>query len=99
LGASQRLLDICIEHIRSKIQSEHPKETLQAAQFKLADMAAEIYAARIYAARQMLYHAAESRDQGEKITQEASMVKLFCTEMAGRIADTAMDIFENEGYL
>ena len=94
LGASQRLLDMCIKHIRGKIQSGYPRDTLQATEFKLADMAAEIYAAR-----QMLYHAAKSRDQGKQVTQEASMVKLFCTEMAGRIADTAMDIFENEGYL
>ena len=53
----------------------------------------------IYAGRQMLYHAARLRDTGNNVTHQASMVKLFCTEMAGRIADKAMDIFEDEGYL
>ena len=56
-------------------------------------------ATEIYAGRQMLYQAARLRDAGESITREASMVKLYCTEMASRIADKAMDIFESSGYL
>jgi len=76
------------------IQSGKSKNDLQAAQFVLADMATEIYAGR-----QMLYQAARLRDTGENVTHEASMVKLFCTEMASRIADKAMDIFEDSGYL
>ena len=62
--------------------------------FQLADMATQIFAAR-----QMLYHAAQLRDKGRSVTHEASMVKLFCTEMAGCIADTAMDIFGEAGYI
>jgi acyl-CoA dehydrogenase len=53
----------------------------------------------IFAARRMLYETARRRDTGKNVAQEASMVKLFCTEMASRIADRAMDIFGNEGYL
>jgi len=56
-------------------------------------------ATEIYAARQMLYHSARLRDQGENVTHEASMVKVFCTEMADRIAGRALDIFGDEGYL
>ena len=94
LGASQKLLDLSVAHVQQMIQSGKSKSDLQAAQFVLADMATEIYAGR-----QMLYHAARLRDTGKNVTHEASMVKLFCTEMAGRIADKAMDIFEDEGYL
>jgi len=94
LGASQKLLDLSVEHVQQMIQSGKAKSDLQAVQFVLADMATDIYAGR-----QMLYHAARLRDTGNNVTHKASMVKLFCTEMAGRIADKAMDIFEDEGYL
>ena len=94
LGASQKLLDLSIAHVQHMIQSGKSRSDLQAAQFVLADMATEIYAGR-----QMLYHAARLRDTGKNVTHQASMVKLFCTEMASRIADRAMDIFGDEGYL
>jgi len=94
LGASQKLLEISAEHIKRQIESGRSKDVLQAAQFNLADMATEIYAAR-----QGLHHAACLRDAGTNVTHEASMVKLFCTEMASRIADRAMDILGDEGYL
>jgi acyl-CoA dehydrogenase len=56
-------------------------------------------ATEIYAARQMLYHAACLRDQGKQVVREASMVKLFCTEMACRVADRAVQIFGGMGYM
>lgn len=94
LGASQMLLKICVDHLKRLIESGKAKDDLQAAQFALADMATEIYAAR-----QGLHHAARRRDTGTNVTHEASMMKLFCTEMASRIADRAMDILEDAGYL
>lgn len=94
LGASQKVLQLCVERIRRKTAAGTPKDDLQADQFALADMATQIYAAR-----QMLYHTAWLRDQGKNVSQQASMVKLFCTEMASRIADMAMDIFEEDGCL
>jgi acyl-CoA dehydrogenase len=60
----------------------------------LADMATQIFAAR-----QMLYQAARLRDDGRQITSEASMTKIFCTEMASRVADHALQIFGEEGLL
>jgi acyl-CoA dehydrogenase len=94
LGASQKLLENCVAHIKHQTSSGRSRDDLQAAQFSLADMATEIFAAR-----QMLYDTARLRDTGKNVTHEASMVKLFCTEMASRIADRAMDIFGDEGYL
>jgi acyl-CoA dehydrogenase len=94
LGASQKLLEICIQRVKSKMKTGVPPDKMQSNRFALADMATEIYAAR-----QMLYHSAWLRDQGNNVAHEASMVKLFCTETASRIADKAMDVFEDEGYL
>lgn len=76
------------------MESGKTPDDLQATQFALADMATGIFAAR-----QMLYNTAELRDLGVNVTYEASMVKLFCTEMASKIMDQAMDIFEEEGML
>jgi acyl-CoA dehydrogenase len=94
LGASQRLLDLCTAEVRRRLEAGIPADGLQAAQFQLADMATEIHAAR-----RMLYHAASLRDAGRNVTHEASMVKLFCTEAASRIADRAMDLFGPEAGL
>ena len=94
LGASQKLLELCIQRLKRKIKAGVPAGEMQSNQFTLADMATEIYAAR-----QMLYHSAWLRDQGNNVVHEASMVKLFCTEIASRIADRAMDVFEDDGYL
>jgi acyl-CoA dehydrogenase len=94
LGASQKLLENCLGHLKQLLKSGKSRDDLQTAQFSLADMATEIFAAR-----RMLHETARLRDTGKNVTQEASMVKLFCTEMASRIADRAMDIFGDEGYL
>ena len=94
VGASQKVLDLCVDRVRQKLASGKPKADLQSAQFALADMATQIYAAR-----QMLYNTARRKDEGQNVTHESSMVKVFCTEMASRIADKAMDIFEEDGIL
>ena len=94
LGASQKLLDMCVDYAKQRIQFGKPIGQFQMIQIMLADMATEIYAGR-----QMLYHAACMRDEGRKITREASMVKLFCTEMACRIADKAIQIHGGMGYM
>ena len=94
LGASQKLLEMCIDYANQRVQFGKPIGQFQMIQAMLADMATEIYAGR-----QMLYHAATLRDQGKNITREASMVKLFCTEMASRIADKAIQIHGGMGYM
>jgi acyl-CoA dehydrogenase len=94
VGASQKIMELCTTNVRHRIDGGVPEDTLQAARFTLADMATEIYAAR-----QMLHHAAGMRDQGRDVRQEASMVKVFCTEMASRVADRALDLFGKEGCL
>ena len=94
LGASQKILELCLEKVRKKIREGASGNELQAVQFDLADMGTQIHAAR-----QMLYHTASLKDQGGSVTTEASMVKVFCTEMASRIAEKAIDLFEMDGSL
>ncbi len=94
LGASQKLLDLCVEYAGQRVQFGKPIGQFQMIQAMLADMATEIFAAR-----SMLYHACWLKDQGRSITREASMVKLFCTEMGSRIADKAIQIFGGMGYM
>lgn len=95
LGSAQRLLNICVEYAKTRVQFNQPIAKFQAIQWMLAEMATEIYAAR-----QMLYHAAHLRDvKGTSVIAEASMVKLFCTEMANRVADKAVQIHGGMGYM
>ena len=94
LGASQKMMELCMERIRNKLMDGVSANRIQAVQFDLADMGTQIYAAR-----QMLYHTASLRDNGKNVTTEASMVKVFCTEMASRIAEKAIDLFEMDGGL
>ncbi len=95
LGAAQRLLELSIDYAKTRIQFSRPIAEFQAIQFMLADMATQIYAAR-----QMLYHAAWLRDTtGRPVTKEAAMAKVFCTEMAGRVADMALQIHGGMGYM
>lgn len=94
LGAAQKLLDMSVAYSKERVQFGKPIARFQSVQNMLADMATEIYAAR-----QMLYHAAWLRDQGKQVIKEASMVKLFCTEMACRVADKAVQVFGGMGYM
>jgi acyl-CoA dehydrogenase len=95
LGSAQRLLELCVDYAKQRVQFKKPIGQFQSIQNMLADMATQIYAAR-----QMLYHAARLRDEkGAAVVKEASMVKLFCTEMAGRAADMAVQIHGGMGYM
>jgi alkylation response protein AidB-like acyl-CoA dehydrogenase len=66
----------------------------QAIAFRLADMATEIEVAR-----QMVWHAAALRDAGEPCLKEASMAKLFASEMAERVCSAAIQIHGGYGYV
>ena len=94
LGASQKLLELSVEYARKRTQFGRPIGHFQAIQWMLADMATEIYAARL-----MVYDAARKLDAGEQITMESSMIKLFTSEMACRVADKALQIHGANGLL
>lgn len=94
VGTAQRLLDLCADYANQRVQFGKPIASRQAIQWMIADMATELYAAR-----SMLYDAAARSDRKERITKEASMVKLFCSEMACRAADKAVQIYGGMGWM
>jgi alkylation response protein AidB-like acyl-CoA dehydrogenase len=62
-------------------------------QFQIAQMAVELEAARL-----MVYNAARLKDAGQPFLQEAAMAKLFSSQVAQRIASTAIDLFGGYGF-
>ena len=66
----------------------------QALQFRLADMAMQIEAAR-----QLIHHAASLKDAGVPCLKEAAMAKLFASEMAEKVCSEAIQIHGGYGYL
>jgi len=66
----------------------------QGISFKLADMATQIEAAK-----HLVYHAAWKKDQGQSVIKEASMAKLFSSEMAMQVTTEAIQIFGGYGYI
>jgi acyl-CoA dehydrogenase len=93
IGPAQRLLELSIAYSKQRVTFGRPIAQRQAIQWMLADAATEICAAR-----EMLYRTAWAKDQGRSVTLESSMVKLFATEMAFRVADRAVQIHGSMGY-
>ncbi|MCL6450158.1 MAG: acyl-CoA dehydrogenase family protein [Acetobacteraceae bacterium] len=94
VGAAQHALELSVQWANQRVQFGKPIGELQAIQWMLADMATEIHAGRW-----MTYHAAWKADSGLPITREAAMVKLFCSEMANRVIDLAVQIHGGTGYM
>jgi acyl-CoA dehydrogenase len=96
-GAAQRLVDEATAFAKTRTAFGKPIAQQQAIQFMLADSMTELWAARL-----MTYRTAEEIDAG--IDRKAShaqcaMAKLYASEMAGRVADRAVQIFGGRGYM
>lgn len=94
LGVAQRLLDEAVDHAKERRQFGKPIGEFQAIQHMLAEMATELYAARC-----MLYDVIERMDHGENVRGQASMVKLYTSEVANRVADKAVQILGGQGLM
>jgi len=94
VGIAQGCLDHALAHAQQRQQFGQPIGNFQAIQWKLADMATEIEAARL-----LTYRAASLYQQGRQVTKEAAMAKLFSSEAANRAAYQAMQIFGGYGYM
>ena len=94
VGLAQRCLEDSICHAKWREQFGGPLIEKQAIQFMLAEMAVDIHAART-----MVYDAARKADKGLRISRESSIVKLFASEMACRVADGALQIHGGTGYM
>jgi acyl-CoA dehydrogenase len=94
VGAAERMLEDALRYACERKQFGKPIAEFQLVQAMLADSKMEIYAAR-----SMLLDAARRRDLGLDVATEASCSKLFASEMCGRVADRAVQIFGGAGYL
>ncbi len=93
LGIAQGCLDESLKYARERRQFGRPIADFQAIQWKLADMATGVDAARLLTRR-----AARLRDAGEPCGKEAAMAKLFASTFANRAADEAVQIHGSAGY-
>ena len=94
VGMARAALDAALAYARERVAFGKPIAEHQAVNFRLADMAVQIEAAR-----QLVWHAASLRDAGEPCLKEASMAKLFATEMAERVCSDAIQIHGGYGYV
>jgi butyryl-CoA dehydrogenase len=94
LGIARAAFEDATRYARERKTFGQPIAEHQAIQFKLADMRTEIDAARM-----LLWRAAVKKDAGSAYSTEASMAKLFASEVANRAAKEAVQIFGGYGYL
>jgi butyryl-CoA dehydrogenase len=94
VGLAQAALEAAVRYAKERTAFGGPLADLQAIQWKLADMATEIEAARL-----MVHHAAWLKDQGRSFKKEAAMAKLFASEMAERACFEAIQIHGGYGYI
>jgi len=94
VGMARAAFEAALGYARERQAFGKPIAEHQAVNFRLADMAT-----KIDVARQMVWHAAALRDAGEPCLKEASMAKLFASEMAETVASDAIQIHGGYGYV
>jgi len=94
VGIAQACLDASVKYAQEREAFGEPIGKFQAVQWKLADMATGIEAARL-----MVYNAARLKDDGQRHTKEAAMAKLFASEVCNDIAREAVQVHGGAGYL
>ena len=94
IGPAIRLVDEMIRRASSRRQFGQPIGDFQLVQQMIAESNVEVHAARA-----LLLETARKRDDGHDVTMEASMCKLYASEMCGRVADRAVQVFGGGGYI
>ena len=94
LGIGQGAYECALDYSKERKQFGKPIAEFQAIQWKLADMATELEAARLLTMR-----AADMKDKGMKTTQESSMAKLYSSEVAVRCANESVQIHGGYGFI
>ena len=94
LSLTQAVLDLATAYAKERVQFGQSISTFQAVQFKLADMATELEAARW-----LTYRAASLRDSGQPFRKEAAMAKLKASRLATWAASEAVQIHGGLGYM
>ncbi|OGQ21624.1 MAG: acyl-CoA dehydrogenase [Deltaproteobacteria bacterium RBG_16_71_12] len=94
LGIAQAALETAVAYAKERKAFGEPIAKLQAIQFKLADMAMRLEAARL-----LTWRAATLKDQGAKYTKEAAMAKLAASETSTFVAHQAIQVLGGNGYV
>jgi len=94
IGMARAAFDAALAYAKERVAFGKPIFEHQAVQFRLAEMAT-----RIEAARQLVHHAASLKDAGRPCLKEAAMGKLMASEMAERVCSDAIQIFGGYGYV
>lgn len=94
VGSSEKLIELSASYAQERKQFGKPIADNQAIQWMLADMATETEAARM-----LMMKAAQMIDDGKKAIKEASMAKLYASEVFNRVADQAVQIHGGMGYV
>lgn len=94
VGVAERLIEDATRYAIERKQFNQPIADFQLVQAMLADSQTEMYAAAC-----MVAETARRRDSGEAVAAVAASCKLFATEMVGRVADRAVQIFGGAGYI
>ena len=94
VGMARAAYEAALTYARERESFGQPLFSHQAVQFRLADMATQLEAAR-----QLIWHAASLKDAGQPCLTEAAMAKLFASEAAERICSAALQIHGGYGYL
>jgi alkylation response protein AidB-like acyl-CoA dehydrogenase len=94
VGMARAAFEAALAYAKERESFGSPIFDHQAVQFRLAEMAMQIEAAR-----QLILHAASMKDAGLPCLKEAAMAKLFASEMAERVVSSAMQVFGGYGYV
>jgi len=95
IGAARKCQELALEHMQQRTQFGQPLAEFQALQFKLADMATELHAARL-----MVHDAARRLDTGDPDgTMHAAMAKRFATDTGFKVCNEALQLHGGYGYI
>src|SRR3984957_1900702 len=94
VGVAERLIADCVGYASERKQFGQPISSFQLVQGMIADSKTESMAAKA-----LTMETARKRDAGQNITMEAAAAKYFASEMVGRVADRAVQIFGGAGYV
>lgn len=94
VGVAERLIADCVAYMSERKQFGQPLSSFQLLQGMIADCKTEALAAKA-----LTMETARKRDAGQNVTMEAAAAKYFASEMVGRVADKAVQIFGGAGYV
>jgi alkylation response protein AidB-like acyl-CoA dehydrogenase len=93
VGCGQRALDLAVAYVKNHMEGSKPLAKQQAIAFKIAEMEA-----MVEASRQLVYKGAFLKDSKQPYSHHSAITKLFATEMAMSVANSAMEIMGAYGY-